>query len=70
MSLVRQSSGGKDYDSTWGARMRGSGQFAELIENRFRLACRRHELNRRSDSGLRTDLFLRPLRTGDQATLF
>ncbi len=70
MSLVRQSRGGKDYDSTWGARMRGTGQFAELIEKRFRLACRRYDLNRRNDSGLRTDRFRQPLRTGDQAALF
>ena len=70
MSLVRQSRGGKDYDSAWGQRMRGSGHFADLIETRFRLACRRHGLNRRNDSGLRTDLFRRPLRAGDQVALF
>jgi len=70
MSLVRQSRGGRDYDSAWGQRMRGSGRFADLIETRFKLACRRHGLNRRSDGALRTDLFRRPLRTGDQALLF
>lgn len=70
MSLVRQSRGGKDYDSAWGQRMRGSGQFADLIETRFRLACRRHGLNRRNDRLLRTDLFRRPLHSGDQAALF
>lgn len=70
MSLVRQSRAGKDYDSSWGQRMRGTGRFAELIENRFRLACRRHGLDRRRAGALRTDLFNRPLRTGDQSTLF
>lgn len=70
MSLVRQSRGGKDYDSAWGQRMRGSGHFADLIETRFRLACRRHGLNRGNNGSLRTDLFRRPLRTGDQAALF
>jgi len=70
MSLVRQSRGGKDYDSTWGRRMRGSGQFAELIETRFRLACRRHGLNRRSDGALSTESFRCPARRGDQMGLF
>jgi len=70
MSLIRQSRGGKDYDSAWAKRMRGSGQFADLIEKRFRLACRRHGLDQRRDDALRTDLFHRPLRNGDQVELF
>ena len=70
MSLVRQSRGGKDYDSTWGQRMRGSGRFADLIETRFRLACRRNGLDRGNKAALRTDLFSRPLRVGDQVALF
>ncbi len=41
MSLVRQSRGGKAYDSRFGSRMRGEGQFAELLAQRFRLASRR-----------------------------
>jgi DNA repair photolyase len=41
ISLVRQMSGGKDYDARFGARQRGSGEFAELLAQRFRLACRR-----------------------------
>jgi len=70
MSLVRQSRGGKDYDSAWGQRMRGSGRFADLIETRFRLACRRQGLARRNEAALRTGLFRRPARPGDQSTLF
>ncbi|MDB5987345.1 MAG: family radical protein [Nevskia sp.] len=46
MSLVEQSRGGKAYDSTFGRRMRGEGNFAELIAQRFRLARRRHGLER------------------------
>ncbi|MDT8449569.1 MAG: PA0069 family radical SAM protein [Wenzhouxiangellaceae bacterium] len=69
MSLVRQSRGGKDYDSAWGTRMRGTGQFADLIEMRFRLACGRLGLNRRGNEGLRTDLFAAPARPGDQLEL-
>ncbi|HVO88749.1 MAG TPA: PA0069 family radical SAM protein [Casimicrobiaceae bacterium] len=46
MSIVRQIQGGRDYDSSWGTRMRGSGEYAKLIEKRFELACRRFGLNR------------------------
>jgi DNA repair photolyase len=41
MSLVRQMRGGKDYDSTFGTRMRGTGPLAELLRSRFQVACRR-----------------------------
>ena len=47
MSLVRQSRGGKDYDSRFGSRMRGEGQFAQLLAQRFQLACKRLGFNRR-----------------------
>jgi len=46
MSVLRQLRGGRDYDARFGARMRGTGPFAELIEKRFALACRRLRLNR------------------------
>ena len=46
MSLVRQMRGGKDYDANFGTRMRGSGEFATLIERRFDLAVKRLGLNR------------------------
>jgi DNA repair photolyase len=46
MSVLRQLRGGRDYDAHFGARMRGTGPFAELIEKRFALACRRLGLNR------------------------
>lgn len=41
MSLVRQSSGGKDYDARFGIRQRGRGPYAELLGKRFRAACKR-----------------------------
>jgi DNA repair photolyase len=41
MSLVGQVRGGRDNDPRFGARMRGSGEFAELIAKRFELARRR-----------------------------
>jgi len=47
MSLVQQMRHGKDNDSNFGSRMRGSGLFADLIERRFRIACNRLGLNHR-----------------------
>lgn len=44
MSVIRQSRGGKDYDARFGVRMRGQGEFAELIAQRFQLACKRNGL--------------------------
>lgn len=70
MSLIQQSRGGKDYDSTWGLRQRGTGTFADLLAQRFALACKRYGLNRERRKGLRTDLFAPPLRAGDQMGLF
>ena len=37
--------GGADYDSRWGQRQRGSGEYATLLAQRFRLACKRLGLN-------------------------
>ena len=45
MSVVQQLRGGRDYESQWGARMRGRGAFADLIEQRFRIAAARLGLN-------------------------
>ncbi len=59
MSLISQSRGGKDYDSGFGTRMRGTGQFAELIAKRFALACKRHDLGFRR-MGLTTAHFRVP----------
>ncbi|HUG79620.1 MAG TPA: PA0069 family radical SAM protein [Burkholderiales bacterium] len=45
ISIVRQMRGGRDNDPRFGARMSGTGNFAELVEKRFELACRRFGLN-------------------------
>lgn len=68
MSLIQQSRGGKDYDSRWGKRMRGQGEFANLLAQRFRLACRRLGLNARQPS-LNCEDFAPPQRSGDQLSL-
>lgn len=41
MSTIAQLRGGKDYDSTFGRRMRGQGVYADLLARRFALACQR-----------------------------
>ncbi len=68
MSLVRQSRGGRAYDATWGRRMKGTGPYAEMIGQRFRLACRQRGLAKR-DHTLETTLFRPPPRAGDQLSL-
>lgn len=70
MSLVQQSRGGQDYDAAWGQRMTGTGQFANLIAQRFRLACRRHGLNTHARPPLDEAAFTLPPRHGDQIALF
>jgi DNA repair photolyase len=46
MSLVRSMRGGKDYDPEWGERMRGTGPIADIIRDRFKMACARLGLNK------------------------
>ncbi len=41
MSLLRQASGGRDYDNRFGIRQTGRGAYAEMIGKRFSVACRR-----------------------------
>jgi hypothetical protein len=69
LSLVQTARGGKDYVARFGERMTGEGPYAELIAQRFRLATERLGLNRHR-LRLKTDLFERPVRTGDQMSLF
>ena len=68
MSLVRQMRGGKDYDSQWNVRMRGTGPYAEMIARRFQMATKRLGLNPPAKP-LDTSQFRRPVRSGDQLTL-
>ncbi len=41
MSLVRQASGGRDYDNRFGVRQTGRGPYAELLGQRFAKTCKR-----------------------------
>ena len=68
LSLVRDTRGGKLYDSTFGLRAKGTGAFAALIARRFELAVAKLGFRERF-TALRTDLFLPP-RQGEQLRLF
>jgi DNA repair photolyase len=69
MSLVRSMRGGKDYDSQWSTRMRGTGPYAEMMARRFHLSVKRLGLNRPSRP-LDISKFKKPARSGDQLALF
>lgn len=69
MGRVRELHGGKDYDPDFGTRMVGRGPWAALIRQRFQLAARKLGLERGLPD-LRTDLFTKPIQSGDQLTLF
>jgi DNA repair photolyase len=60
MSLVRAMRDGRDNDPNFGTRMRGTGPFALLLRNRFRVACARLNLAAAGRDALRTTLFRAP----------
>ena len=47
-SLIRQASGGSDYDNRFGIRQTGRGPYAEMLAARFKAASRRFGLNGRN----------------------
>ncbi|HZV98396.1 MAG TPA: PA0069 family radical SAM protein [Methylophilaceae bacterium] len=69
MSIVKQSRDGKAYDSAFFQRMRGTGLFADMIAQRFRLATRKLGLNLDRES-LNTHLFSPPKTQKPQMDLF
>ncbi|HUB95910.1 MAG TPA: PA0069 family radical SAM protein [Stellaceae bacterium] len=69
MSLIRQSRGGKNYQSEFGRRMRGTGPYAEMLRLRFERAIRRFGLERGRAWQLDTTSFRRPPQKGDQLSL-
>ncbi|HYG13730.1 MAG TPA: PA0069 family radical SAM protein [Methylophilaceae bacterium] len=69
MSIVQQSRGGKTYDATFHRRMRGTGLFADMIAQRFKLAARKLGYNLEREP-LRTDLFRAPKKDQPQLSLF
>jgi DNA repair photolyase len=69
MSLIRDMRGGRDNDPRFGSRMRGTGPFAELLRARFKMACRRLNLNARGREALDTTRFKPPIPPGAQLGL-
>jgi len=69
LSLVRDTRGGALYEATFGTRLKGRGPYADLLEKRFALACKRLRLNR-EDARLDTAKFRKPARERAQLTLF
>ena len=68
MERVRDTRGGKDYDSTFGQRMSGTGPVAELLAKRFRLAVGR--LGFPGFPELDCSGFVPPVPQGGQLSLF
>lgn len=69
MSLIRQTHGGQAYRAEFATRMRGTGPYAELLGQRFQLACRKLGLALDSPD-LDCDRFRPPAASGDQLSLF
>jgi DNA repair photolyase len=67
--LIRDTRGGKDYDSKWGERMSGSGPIAWMIGRRFEAACEKLGLNK-VRTKLTTDHFSPPRKEAAQLSLF
>ena len=70
LGLIRQSRNGKLNAPGFGVRMRGTGPYAEMINKRYKLACKRWALNQRDENwDFDCSLFKPPPRTGDQMQL-
>jgi DNA repair photolyase len=68
MSLIRGARDGRENDPRFGSRMRGSGPWAQLLRDRFALACRRHGLTASRERELSCAHF-RPPALGGQMSL-
>jgi len=60
LSLVRQTRGGRIYDSAFAQRMGGSGPYAEMLARRFQVAARRLGMERRDNGALDCGQFAVP----------
>ena len=69
INLIRETHGGKDYDSTFGKRMTGSGPIAWMIGRRFEVACERLGFNLTSVKTT-TEHFKPPRSSAEQLDLF
>ena len=70
MSTIQQLRGGKDYDATFGKRMRGEGVYAELLARRFALALKRSGFSEKHWRALDCSRFVAPRAPSPQGELF
>ena len=74
MSRVHELRGGRDNDPNFGSRMRGQGEFAELLSKRFAIAKRRIGYESRDrmlrNASLDSTLFRLPVAASRQGSLF
>ena len=74
MSVVNQLRGGRDNDPRFGERMTGTGLFADLLSQRFAIACRRLGINGRDQGGREPPLLdstqFKPPSAAGQLSLF
>ena len=74
MSRVHELRGGRDNDPNFGSRMRGQGEFAELLSKRFAIAKRRIGYESRDrmlrNASLDSTLFRVPVAASQQGSLF
>jgi DNA repair photolyase len=68
VARIRDMRGGRENDPEFGSRMKGEGQFAELLRKRFSVACKRLGLNADKRFRLDSGKFRRP--SAPQASLF
>jgi DNA repair photolyase len=69
INLIRETRGGKDYDSTFGKRQTGTGPIAWMIGRRFEVACERLGFNSTSVK-MTTGHFRPPRPSAEQLGLF
>jgi len=67
MSLIRAAREGRENDPRFGSRMVGSGAWAQLLRDRFTLACKRHGLAMGRMRELSTEHFRPPARGGQMS---
>ena len=68
-SIIRDLRSGRENDPDYFTRMRGKGVFADLVQKRFRNACRKFGLNNERGE-LNTGLFKPPVIASRQQSLF
>ena len=69
MSRLQAMRGGRDNDPRWGHRQRGEGEYAVLLEKRFKAACSRYGLNSGERFAHDVALFRQPGGSSQQLSL-